>query len=194
MMATRCDPLRPSPRHALTQKLGQARFVPGLHDLRFEVAAADPAQVADLIATEGIVANAIGSCSTTFGAGLLALDYVGTLLSDALVESVRVGVARGADAASAEVAVRPESKTGVGVDTAIEPFPIHAVIAHSVVDHTVDGAPPVPVSPGPWLAYWVGLAVVVGMTVALAGWSLMQRRRRLRASAFGPERPDPGSP
>ena len=47
---------------------------------------------------------------------------------------------------------------------------------------------------GPWLAYWIGLAVVLGVTVLLAGWSLLQRRRRLRASAFEPERPDPGSP
>ena len=90
--------------------------------------------------------------------------------------------------------MRSKSKTGVGVDMAIEPLPIPAVIAQSVVDHTVDGAAPVPVSPGPWLAYWVGLAVLVGMTVALAGWSLVRRRRRLRASAFEPERPDPGSP
>ena len=165
-----------------------------VHDLRFEIAAADPAQVADSMATEGIVADAIGNYSTTFSAGLLAVDYVGPLLSDSVVESVRVGIARGAGAAPAEVAVRPESVTGVGVDMAIEPLPAPAVIAQTMVDHSVDEATPVPVSPGPWIGYWVGLTVLLCATLAIMLRSRFQRRRRLRASAFEREQPDPESP
>ncbi|WP_104082329.1 hypothetical protein [Cryobacterium sp. Y11] len=124
-----------------------------VHDLRFEVAAADPAQVADSIATEGIVADAIGTYGTTLGAGLLGVDYIGPLLSDGLVESVRVGIARGAGTAAAEVAVRPESATGVGVNIAIEPLPTPAVIAETMMDHDAAEATSVPVSPGRWIGY-----------------------------------------
>ena len=164
-----------------------------VHDLRFEVAVADPAQVADSIATEGIIADAMGNYSTTFGVGLLAVDYVGPLLSDSLVESVRVGIARGAGTA-AEVVVRPASVSGVGVDMAIEPLPIPAVIAQAMVDHTVDEAAPAPVSRGPWTGYWIGLTVLLCATVAIMFWSLLQQRRRRLTSAFVPEQPDPGSP
>ncbi|WP_146071760.1 hypothetical protein [Cryobacterium sp. Y50] len=165
-----------------------------VHDLRFEVAAADPAQVADSMATEGIVADAIGNYSTTFSTGLLAVDYVGPLLSDSVVESVRVGIARGVGAAPAEVAVRPESVTGVGVDMAIEPLPAPAVIAQAIMDHSVDEAAPVPASPGPWIGYWVGITVLLCANLAIMLWGGFQRRRRLLANAFEREQPDSGSP
>jgi hypothetical protein len=163
-----------------------------VHGRRFEVAVADPAQVADSIATEGIISDAIGTYSTTLGEGKLGVDYVGPLLSDSLIESVRVGIARGAGTAPAEVAVRPESVTGVGVDMAIEPLPAPAVIAETIMDHDVDEAAPAPVSPGPWIGYWIGFTMLLCGTVATILRSGFQRRRL--ASAFEREQPGPGSP
>ena len=165
-----------------------------VHDLRFEVAADEPAQVADLIATEGIVADAIGSYGTALGDGLLAVDYVGPLLSDRLIESVRVGIARGVGTAASEVAVRPESLTGGGVDMATEPLPAPAAITHTMVDHATDMEAPVPVTPGPWTGLWIGFSALLSATVATILWSGFQRRRRTLATSFEQEQPGQGSP
>ncbi|TFD08031.1 hypothetical protein E3T35_18745 [Cryobacterium sp. TMT1-2-2] len=165
-----------------------------VHDLRFEVEADEPAQAADLIATEGIVADAIGSYGTALGDGLLAVDYVGPLLSDRLIESVRIEIARGAGTAASQVAVRPESLTGVGVDMATEPFPAPAVIAQTMVDHVTDVMAPVPVTPSPWIGYWIGLSVLLSATMAIVLWSGFQRRRRTLVTVFEQEQSDQGSP
>ncbi|TFD07681.1 hypothetical protein [Cryobacterium sp. TMT1-66-1] len=165
-----------------------------VHDLRFEVEADEPAQAADLIATEGIVADAIGSYGTALGDGLLAVDYVGPLLSDRLIESVRIEIARGAGTAASQVAVRPESLTGVGVDMATEPFPAPAAIAQTMVDHVTDVMAPVPVTPSPWIGYWIGLSVLLSATMAIVLWSGFQRRRRTLVTVFEQEQSDQGSP
>ena len=49
--------------------------------------------------------------------------YTGPLLSDALVESVRNGMARGAGVQPADVTLAPRSTTGEGVDMSREPEP-----------------------------------------------------------------------
>jgi hypothetical protein len=94
-----------------------------VHDLRFRVAAADPAAVAKSIAEEGILSDALGNYSTSLEGGALTVGYTGPLLSDALVESVRNGMARAAGVGSADVALAPRSTTGEGVDLALEPDP-----------------------------------------------------------------------
>ncbi|MEC5153686.1 hypothetical protein RCH23_001055 [Cryobacterium sp. CAN_C3] len=166
-----------------------------VHDLRFEVLAADPAAAADAIATEGIVSDALGNYSTTLGAGLLRLNYLGPLLSDDLVESVRVGIARGAGTDHVDVAVWPESLTGVGVDMAIEPEPAPAVIAKSMVEHTADRAEEIPTPLlGTWAMYGIGLTVLLGVTVAIVLGSVPQRRRRSAATGHERVQPDPRSP
>jgi len=92
-----------------------------VHDLRFTVRSAIPAVLANTIAREGILSDALGTYATTVGPGYLEITYTGPLLSDSLVESVRAGIARRADTRTAEVIVSPRSHTGVGVDMAREP-------------------------------------------------------------------------
>ena len=94
-----------------------------VHDLRFTVAAADPAALATSIAEEGILSDALGNYATSLGSGALTVSYTGPLLSDALVESVRNGMARGAGVEPADVALAPRSTTGEGVDMSREPEP-----------------------------------------------------------------------
>lgn len=167
-----------------------------VHDLRFEVAAVDPAAAADSIATEGIVSDALGNYSTTVGGGLLRLNYLGPLLSDDLVESVRVGISRGAGTDPVDVAVRPESLAGGGVDMAIEPLPVPAAIANMMVEHSAEGVQEEASSP--FLAtraiYGIGLAALLGMTGAIALGSVLQQRRRLRATGYKQGQPAPESP
>ncbi|PVZ59589.1 hypothetical protein [Arthrobacter sp. H-02-3] len=94
-----------------------------VHDLRFTVAAADPAALAKSIAEEGILSDALGNYATVLDNGALTVSYTGPLLSDALVESVRNGMARGAGVDPANVALAPRSDTGEGVDLSLEPGP-----------------------------------------------------------------------
>ncbi|BCW71146.1 hypothetical protein [Arthrobacter sp. NicSoilB8] len=94
-----------------------------VHDLRFTVAAADPAALTAAIAEEGILSDALGNYATSLGSGVLTVTYTGPLLSDALVESVRNGMARGAGGDPADVALAPRSTTGEGVDMSREPEP-----------------------------------------------------------------------
>ena len=109
----------------------QDRVFPGLdhvhiesvlvHDLRFTVGPADPASVAEAIALEGILSDALGNYETVVGGRELEIGYTGPLLSDTTVESVRRGLARGAGVTAEEVTVSPRSGTGPGVDMDKEP-------------------------------------------------------------------------
>ncbi|MEO6143675.1 MAG: hypothetical protein ABIP19_06815 [Dermatophilaceae bacterium] len=101
-----------------------------VHDLQFTVDSARPAVLAKAIAREGILSDALGNYTTNVSIGQLDIAYTGPLLSDELVESVRVGIARRAGAQPAAVAVAPRSTTGVGVDIANEPAP--AVLVEEV--------------------------------------------------------------
>ena len=94
-----------------------------VHDLQFTIAAADPAALAAAIAAEGILSDALGNYEESAGAGTLTISYTGPLLSDALVESVRDGMARGAGGRQADVELGPRSTAGQGVDLAREPAP-----------------------------------------------------------------------
>ena len=95
-----------------------------VHDLQFSVAAADPAALAAAIAKEGILSDALGNYGTILDKGALKVTYTGPLLSDALVESVRNGIARGAGVEPADVALAPRSARGEGVDLSLEPEPV----------------------------------------------------------------------
>jgi hypothetical protein len=120
----------------------KARVFPGLdhvhiasvlvHDLRFTVGSADPSAVAEAIALEGIVSDALGNYETVVG-GQLEIRYTGPLLSDATVESVRGGIARGAGVAAGEVTVSPRSGTGAGVD--MEKEPVEDVVPEDATSH-----------------------------------------------------------
>ena len=94
-----------------------------VHDLRFTVASADPAALVRAIAAEGILSDALGNYATAASRGALTVSYTGPLLSDALVESVRTGMARGAGVDPAAVTLAPRSATGEGVDMSLEPEP-----------------------------------------------------------------------
>lgn len=92
-----------------------------VHDLRFTVAAADPAAVAKAVAEEGILSDALGNYATALDGGALTVSYTGPLLSDALVEAVRNGMARAAGKELSDVELAPRSATGEGVDLSREP-------------------------------------------------------------------------
>ena len=92
-----------------------------VHDLRFTVSSPNPGTVAEAIALEGILADALGNYDTRVGDGELEFAYTGPLLSDKTVEAVRRGVARAAGNSPDNVKVAPRSGTGTGVDMAKEP-------------------------------------------------------------------------
>jgi hypothetical protein len=94
-----------------------------VHDLQFRVAAADPAGLARAIAEEGILADALGNYGTSLEGGAVTVTYTGPLLSDLLVESVRIGMARAAGIDATAVTLAPRSATGEGVDMSLEPEP-----------------------------------------------------------------------
>ena len=94
-----------------------------VHDLQFSVATADPAALASSVAEEGILSDALGNYGTSLDNGALKVTYTGPLLSDLLVESVRIGMARGAGVEPADVTLAPRSATGEGVDMSLEPEP-----------------------------------------------------------------------
>ncbi|WP_018773030.1 hypothetical protein [Arthrobacter sp. 131MFCol6.1] len=106
-----------------------------VHDLQFTVQAADPAASAHAIAEEGILSDALGNYATSQKGRTLTVSYTGPLLSDALVESVRNGIARGAGVEPATVALVPRSTTGEGVDLSREPEPAPEPSAEDSVDH-----------------------------------------------------------
>ncbi|WP_427007781.1 hypothetical protein [Pseudarthrobacter sp. H2] len=94
-----------------------------VHDLQFAVPSSDPASLAAAIETEGILADALGNYTTSMDSGTLGVAYTGPLLSDALVESVRAGMARDAGVEPGDVKLNPRSTSGEGVDLSREPAP-----------------------------------------------------------------------
>ena len=94
-----------------------------VHDLQFAVPSSDPAALAEAIEREGILADALGNYTTSLDGGTLGVSYTGPLLSDALVESVRVGMARDPGVEPGDVKLNPRSTSGEGVDLSREPAP-----------------------------------------------------------------------
>ena len=151
-----------------------------VHDLVFAVAAADPPTVAAAIAREGILSDALGNYETELGADIVGVTYLGTLLGDEVVDSVRDAMARPAGTTPMRVSVEAGTPGAPGVDVAAEPIPKPVTLAGGVSHETAgDSLAAATESPPftPWLAYGVGLAAVLSLTVAFAGWSLYQRRR-----------------
>ncbi|MEO5780275.1 MULTISPECIES: hypothetical protein [Arthrobacter] len=94
-----------------------------VHDLRFTLASTDPGALLEFIAAEGILSDALGNYATSLEGSAVTVSYTGPLLSDALVEAVRTGMARSAGVTSGDVAVTPRSPAGEGVDLSKEPEP-----------------------------------------------------------------------
>ncbi|TFC77847.1 hypothetical protein E3T23_12900 [Cryobacterium cheniae] len=94
-----------------------------VHDLRFAVRAGEPQALRESIDREGILTDALGVYDTSVENGELRIDYTGPLLSDDLIQSIRVGIARPARAGADEVSVSPRSTEGVGVQMETEPAP-----------------------------------------------------------------------
>jgi hypothetical protein len=94
-----------------------------VHDLQFTVASSDPAALAESIAAEGILSDALGNYTISLDGGTLGVSYTGPLLSDALVDSVRDGMARSAGVDPGNVSLAPRSAAGEGVDLSQEPAP-----------------------------------------------------------------------
>jgi hypothetical protein len=94
-----------------------------VHDLQFAVPSSDPASLAEAIEKEGILADALGNYTTSLDSGTLGVGYTGPLLSDALVESVRAGMARDAGVEPGDVKLNPRSTSAEGVDLSREPGP-----------------------------------------------------------------------
>lgn len=160
---------------------GQPRRVPGVaayqvssvlvHDLRFTASSANPVAMANDMDREGILSDALGNYTTTLGNHELDITYTGPLLSDELVQTVRVGIARGAGIQPAAVTVAPRSTTGVGVDMTKEPTPApgpaiaeistahnHGTVLKEVVDSS---------QPRAWVVYIVALAVMLVLALVL---------------------------
>lgn len=112
-----------------------------VHDLRFTVDADDPAALSRAVAREGILADALGTYSTTFSTHQLQIAYTGPLLSDFLIESVRRGIARPAVITPQTITVSPRSTTGIGVDMASEPAP-PAAATQATTGHNHSPEPP----------------------------------------------------
>ncbi|OFI37362.1 hypothetical protein BIU82_09860 [Arthrobacter sp. SW1] len=93
-----------------------------VHELRFTVRSAEPEALAAAIDREGILSDALGNYGKDVARDGLAIDYTGPLLSDAMVESVRHGIARQAHVPDSAVAVSPRTAGG-GVDMSTEPLP-----------------------------------------------------------------------
>lgn len=111
-----------------------------VHDLRFTVHTPDPAALAGAVAAEGIVSDALGNYTTTLSTQQIDITYTGPLLSDALIESIRRGIARPAAIAPQQVTVAPRTATGIGVDMAKEPTPAPAATQPTTSHH--HSAPP----------------------------------------------------
>lgn len=106
-----------------------------VHDLQFRIGAEDPASLAATIASEGILSDALGNYAASLDGGALTVGYTGPLLSDALVESVREGMARGAGREPGAVELAPRSASGDGVVLSLEPAPDQAASADDSGHH-----------------------------------------------------------
>ena len=151
-----------------------------VHDLRFTVRASNPSGMAAAIAREGILADALGSYSTSSGSGRLDITYTGPLLSDDLVELVRRGIARGEGVQPSSVTVSPRSTTGVGVDMAKEPVPAPVVEEEVAAPHghgaaALPATAPVVAEPSQSSLWGVALVAVavwlIVMLVMLMRWN-----------------------
>jgi hypothetical protein len=142
-----------------------------VHDLRFSAPSANPVGAANDIDREGILSDALGSYTTTIGRRELDVTYTGPLLSDDLVQSVRVGIARGAGILPSAVTVAPRSTTGVGVDMAKEPAPapvaINVATAHNHGAALPAAAGPSSSGPSPWAVSNVAVMVMLILTLVL---------------------------
>jgi hypothetical protein len=169
--------------------LGQAQRFPEVkgydvasvlvHDLRFTARSANPPALARAVAREGILSDALGNYTTTLGSHEVEFTYTGPLLSDDLVESVRSGIARGANVAPAAVTVSPRSTSGVGVDMAKEPAQAPVVFEVSTAHHHGSGLPTVGGSSyaSPWFVLSVALVVLPFLTLVLSTLVLTITRR-----------------
>lgn len=151
-----------------------------VHDLRFTVRATNPSVMAEVIAREGILADALGIYSTSSGSGTLEITYTGPLLSDDLVELVRRGIARGEGVQPSSVTVSPRSTTGVGVDMAKEPLPAPVVEGEVAAPHghgaaALPATAPVVAEPSQSSLWGVALVAValwlIVMLVLLMRWN-----------------------
>lgn len=107
-----------------TEKLGAEHFhvlQALVHDLRFTIATASPAELSAAVDREGILSDAMGNYDTAIRDGVLSISYTGPLLGDRIVESVRDGIARQAHTPPSAIDVEPRSATGAGVDMSTEP-------------------------------------------------------------------------
>jgi hypothetical protein len=142
-----------------------------VHDLRFSAPSANPVGAANDIDREGILSDALGSYTTTIGRRELDVTYTGPLLSDDLVQSVRVGIARGAGILPSAVTVAPRSTTGVGVDMAKEPAPAPVAINVATVHNHGAALPaaagPSSSGPSPWAVSNVAVMVMLILTLVL---------------------------
>ena len=110
--------------HRIGMSIPASGVLPVLvHDLRFTLRTAHPAAMAQAIAREGILADALGNYTVGLGRRRLAISYTGPLLSDHLLRSVRRGIARPPHVPPGRVSVAPRSATGSGVDMTTEPAP-----------------------------------------------------------------------
>jgi len=149
-----------------------------VHELRFAVASTDPSALAESIAREGILADALGNYETIPGSGELGIGYTGPLLSDQLVETVREGIARVTEGPPADISVTPLSLDGVGVDMAKEPEPEAVVTAASVGHGHTEGNTAVSASSSVnyWAVYGIGMTALFLATLVLL-WVRRPRRQ-----------------
>lgn len=92
-----------------------------VHDLKFTITTANPAELSAAVNREGILSDALGNYDTAVDSDQVTFSYTGPLLADATVENVRSGIARQAHKAAAAVVVGPRSVAGTGVDMDTEP-------------------------------------------------------------------------
>jgi hypothetical protein len=158
-----------------------------VHDLRFTVAAGDPARVRRGIDREGILSDALGRYGTVLRPTALQITYTGPLLSDGLVQAVRSGIARRASTRAGAVEVAPRSTTGSGVEMSSEPAV--PAVAEGVTrhQHELAAQPGAPTSG--WVAPAFVTAVLSGCLLALALlWARRPRNRKgVRATPTSPE-------
>jgi hypothetical protein len=164
-----------------------------VHDLRFSAAAANPVGVANSIDREGIVSDALGNYTTTLGSRELDITYIGPLLSDDLVQTVRLGIARGAGILPDAVTVAPRSTTGVGVDMAKEPKPAPVAIDIAAAHNHGAALPATPVAAAAswysssWFFWVLAPAVLMILTLVLLvitpGGRAMLRRKQAAGSS-----------
>ncbi|MDJ0377456.1 hypothetical protein [Cryobacterium sp. PH31-L1] len=159
-----------------------------VHDLRFAVSSADPVALADAIAREGILSDALGNYGTTVDANTLNVTYLGALLGDDVVNAVRNGMARAAGLTADQVRVTAGTLGGAGVDMATEPEPAQVAIAENGSGHGHDAtaatAAPTQLSVNVRLLYGIGLAILLLASATIVLWAT---RRRVPASEIEPE-------